>query len=96
MPKYIRLQFWIYKLLFLGGGVQDERWRVTTKNTDFDDLENGLKEAIDMMHDKIILTEKELVQTEADAKSLQSTLQKRKMELERSEERLATIMNVRK
>lgn len=91
----IKAGSFLYDILLEEPRLKDERSSVTTKNTDFDELEQSLKEGIALMLEKIAVTEKDLLQTQAEEKSIQLALQKRKMELERSEERLATFMNVR-
>ncbi|KAI5080909.1 hypothetical protein GOP47_0004092 [Adiantum capillus-veneris] len=72
-----------------------ERAIVAAKDTDLDEVENSLKEGISLMLEKIYTIEKELIQSQSDEKSSQSSLQKRKLELKRDEERLAMFMNVR-
>ncbi|MCO5552587.1 hypothetical protein L7F22_006100 [Adiantum nelumboides] len=72
-----------------------ERAFVAAKDTDLDEAENSLKEGISFMLEKISVIQKKLMQSQLDEKSVQSLLQKRKLELKRDEERLATFMNVR-
>jgi hypothetical protein len=68
---------------------------MTSINTDVDEVELFLKNGISSMRENILAIDKELLKTQAEEKSLQYTLDKRKAELERSKERLATFMNLR-
>ncbi|MCO5554572.1 hypothetical protein L7F22_008102 [Adiantum nelumboides] len=73
---------------------EGERAFVAAKDTDLDEAENSLKEGISFMLEKISVIQKKLMQSQLDEKSVQSLLQKRKLELKKDEERLATFMNV--
>jgi hypothetical protein len=68
---------------------------MTSINTDVDEVELFLKNGIFSMRENILAIEKELLKTQAEEKSLQNALDKRKAELERSKERLVTFMNLR-
>ena len=68
---------------------------MTSMHVDVDEVEAFLKNGIVLMHENILALEKELMKAQAEEKSLHYALDKRKSELERSKERLATLMNLR-
>ena len=64
-------------------------------NMDVDEVDLFLKDGINSIRKNIMAVEKEILKTQAEEKSLQYALDKRKTELERSKERLDTFMNLR-
>lgn len=64
-------------------------------NTDMDEVERGLKEAISAMLESISSAEKEEANIAKEEENLRVKVEKRKFELERSEKRLSTLYNVR-
>ncbi|KAL3696647.1 hypothetical protein R1sor_010723 [Riccia sorocarpa] len=85
----------LYDVLESEPSLQDARSQATLINTDMDDIERSLKEAISEMLESISAAEEEQANSERNEKTLEAKLKKRKLELERSEKRVSTLHNVR-
>ncbi|OAE34913.1 hypothetical protein AXG93_400s1080 [Marchantia polymorpha subsp. ruderalis] len=85
----------LYAVLETEPALQEARSRATMVNTDMDEIERGLKEAITAMLESISASEQEQSSSEKDEKAMEAKVEKRKLELERSEKRLSTLHNVR-
>ncbi|KAG6548057.1 hypothetical protein Mapa_010491 [Marchantia paleacea] len=83
----------LYAVLETEPTLQEARSRATMVNTDMDEIERGLKEAINAMLESISACEQEQSSSEKDEKAMEAKVEKRKLELERSEKRLSTLHN---
>lgn len=75
--------------------LHEARWMSRNLNTDMDEIEKSVENAISAVEENIASAKQDLEALRIDEKTLEAKYEKKKLELERAQKRLSTLENVR-